>query len=93
MIRIEFTGRYETLLGRVIEKNSALQFSIDNAVNRFRRNHKDTRLQTHALKKRMRGKWAFSVTDDIRIIFIWLGKSSVRFLAIGSHKEVYSNRH
>ena len=58
-------------------------------IKRFRRNPKDTRLKVHALKKRMRGKWAFSVTHDMRIVFEWLGKSTVRFLAIGKHGDVY----
>jgi len=37
----------------------------------------------------MKGKWAFSVTDDIRIVYEWLGKTTVRFLAIGRHSKVY----
>jgi mRNA-degrading endonuclease YafQ of YafQ-DinJ toxin-antitoxin module len=37
----------------------------------------------------MKGKWAFSITDDIRIIYEWKDKNVVRFLAIGTHPEVY----
>lgn len=74
----------------MLRKNLSLREDVDRAVHRFCRNPKDTRLHTHALKKRMRGKWAFSVTDDVRIIFVWTEKSAARFLAIGSHTDVYS---
>jgi len=89
MIRIEFTEPYHSSLRKTLEKNSTLHKNINTAVKRFVRNSIDTRLHTHALKKRMKGKWAFSVTDDIRIVFIWMGKSTARFLAIGSHRDVY----
>lgn len=89
MIRIEYTGAYEKTLRRVLEKSPALHSNIDISVNRFRRNPKDTRIHAHALKKRMKGKYAFSVTDDMRIVFVWLGKSTARFLAIGEHRDVY----
>ncbi len=38
----------------------------------------------------MKGKFAFSITGDMRIIYEWLGKNTVRFLAIGGHKKVYT---
>jgi mRNA-degrading endonuclease YafQ of YafQ-DinJ toxin-antitoxin module len=53
------------------------------------RNPDDTRLDRHPLTKKMGGKWAFSITDDIRIVYEWLGKNTVRFLAIGKHRKVY----
>ncbi len=37
----------------------------------------------------MKGKWAFSITDDIRIVYEWKTKNVVRFLAIGGHEKVY----
>lgn len=37
----------------------------------------------------MEGQWAFSIDNDIRVVYQWLGKSAVRFLAIGSHLQVY----
>ena len=89
MIRIEYTGAYEKVFRRLLEKNPSLHDDIDISVKRFCRNPKDTRIHTHALRKRMRGKYAFSVTGDIRIIFVWLGKSTARFLVIGSHTDVY----
>jgi mRNA-degrading endonuclease YafQ of YafQ-DinJ toxin-antitoxin module len=50
------------------------------------------RLSNHALTKSMKGKWAFSITDDIRIIYEKIGPQTIRFLAIGKHTEVYGNK-
>lgn len=58
-------------------------------VERFRENQKDTRLKVHLLKRRLKGKWALNIDDDVRILFEWKGKHIVRFLAIGDHKKVY----
>ncbi len=56
------------------------------------KNPNDTRLDNHQLTKRMEGKWAFSITDDIRIVYEWLGKNTARFLAIGGHSKIYSQK-
>ena len=40
----------------------------------------------------MAEKWAFSITDDIRIVYEWLNKNTVRFLAIGGHNRVYKRK-
>jgi len=37
----------------------------------------------------MRGKFSFSITGDVRIVYEWLGRNEVRFLAIGGHRKVY----
>ena len=58
----------------------------------FKKNPDDTRLDNHPLKRAMKGKWAFSITDDIRIIYEKIGPQTVRFLAIGKHTEVYGKK-
>jgi addiction module RelE/StbE family toxin len=62
---------------------------VESKVALFSKNSDDTRLKNHALKKKMKGKWAFSINSDIRIIYKHIGKNTVRFLAIGPHKKVY----
>lgn len=65
---------------------------IEEKVNLFSRNPDDTRLKNHALKKSMDGKYAFSITDDIRIIYTSENNKTVRFLAIGGHEVVYKKK-
>ncbi len=90
-MKVELSGRYDRMYRELLRRDPTMGKKVAERTILFHKNPKDTRLQTHALKKRMRGKYAFSVTNDIRIIFIWIGKSTVRFLAIGSHKTVYGN--
>ncbi len=66
-----------------------LMDEIDSRVQWFRKNAEDTRLKNHDLHKKMLGKFAFSITNDVRIVYKWLGKNEVRFLAIGGHPKVY----
>lgn len=70
--------------------NNELLDKIQYLIKLFIINTEDTRLHSHALRKRMKGKFAFSITGDIRIVYEWLGKNTVRFLAIGGHNKVYN---
>lgn len=88
-MRIEFTGDYNTEYKDIVENTPELKEEIRQRVHWFRNNPDDTRLDNHLLTKRMTGKWSFSVTNDIRIVYERLGKTSVRFLAIGRYKTVY----
>lgn len=54
----------------------------------FRRNPFDPVLKTHKLKDRR--DWAFLVTYEIRVIFVF-GKGIFRFLNIGDH-SIYRNK-
>jgi mRNA-degrading endonuclease YafQ of YafQ-DinJ toxin-antitoxin module len=76
----------------VLENNSELEEEIIKRINWFRRRPDDERLENHALRKRMKGKWAFSITDDIRIVYEWKTKNVARFLAIGGHEKVYGRK-
>lgn len=89
MIRIKFTGNYQKDLEELL-LDSPIRKEIDERVKIFAGNPQDTRLENHALGKYMEGKYAFSIDKDIRIVYEWIGKSTVRFLAIGRHSKVYS---
>lgn len=92
MIKIEEVGGYGRMLEDLLVENPELEKEIKQRVAWFRENSRDTRLATHPLTKRMTGKWAFSITDDIRIVYEWLGKTTVRFLAIGGHQKAYGRK-
>lgn len=55
----------------------------------FLANPHDPRLNTHALKGELRGKWSFSVNYQYRIVFIFIQNDGVVFLVIGTH-EIYT---
>ncbi len=58
------------------------------ALRRFAADPHDPFLHTHKLKGELADYWAFSVDDDLRVLFRWDG--DVCFLvALGTHDEVY----
>lgn len=89
MVKITYTGDYQEDLLNLLETFPELKQEVDRRVFWFQKNSDDTRLDIHPLRKSMEGKWAFSITDNIRIVYEWSGKKTVRFLAIGSHTQVY----
>ncbi len=89
MIKVKFSGKFDTMYKELVEGEQKLRDTIATRIELFEKNPQDTRLHNHSLRKHLEGRWAFSVTGDIRIIYKWIGKSSVRFLAIGHHKSVY----
>ncbi len=92
MVKIRELGEYVEMLEDLLVEDSALESVIRERTKWFRKNPNDTRLDNHPLTKRMEGKWAFSITDDVRIVYKWLSKTTVRFLGIGGHGKVYKRK-
>lgn len=88
-MKIETTGNFDNQYLRLIQNDQELKPVIRSVLKMFRSNTKDSRLYNHALRKRLKGKRAIAVTDDIRIIYERIGINTVRLIAIGTHKEVY----
>lgn len=83
------TGQFENMLKKLTEDDSDMSELIKEKIKLFKKNTDDTRLNNHPLGRRLKGKRAFNITGDIRIVFEPQGKHRVRFLTIGGHKEVY----
>ena len=88
MIKVKRSGNFIKMLDK-LDDDPQMYDLIRQRIVLFTKNSKDTRLKNHALRKKMKGKFAFSITSDIRIVYQWLGKTMVRFLAIGGHSRVY----
>lgn len=91
-MKIIRTGRFELMLDLLVQSDASMKELVRERISLFQKNPEDTRLDTHSLRKRLKGKWAFSITGDIRIVFEWLGTHRVRFLTIGGHNVVYRSR-
>ena len=46
-------------------------------------------LRDHPLRGDLKGKRAFRITGDIRVIYQYLKKDEIKLLNIGPHSEVY----
>jgi len=89
MLKIRITGKFDKSLEDLLNSEPELENAIKQRIKLFRTNPQDTRLGNHSLTGRLKDKWAFSITEDIRIVYEWLGKTNARFLTIGSHTKVY----
>ncbi len=89
MVQYQTNENYYKNLKELLQEFPDLQVEIEQRIKWFSKNPNDTRLGNHDLHKKMVGQWSFWITDDIRIIYKWLGKNKVRFLAIGGHTKVY----
>ena len=58
------------------------------ALTRFANDPRDPLLRTHKLKGDLADYWAFSVDDDLRVLFRWEGEDCF-LVGLGSHDEVY----
>ena len=89
MVKIKRHGKFDQMLEKLCNTDEEMHQLVEERIIWFRRNPNDTRLRNHVLTKSMEGKWAFSITGDIRIIYEWKNKTTVRFLTIGPHTTVY----
>lgn len=84
-MRFVVSSRFTRRAGKLDARRAAL---LRAALRRFAVDPRDPLLRTHKLKGDLADYWAFSVDDDLRILFRWDG--DVAFLVnIGSHDEVY----
>ena len=58
------------------------------ALRRFAADPQDPLLRTHKLKGDLAGYWAFSVDDDLRVLFRLDGEDCF-LVSVGSHDEIY----
>jgi mRNA-degrading endonuclease YafQ of YafQ-DinJ toxin-antitoxin module len=58
------------------------------ALRRFAADPKDPLLRAHKLKGDLEAYWAFSVDDDLRVLFRWVGDEAF-LVNLGSHDQVY----
>jgi mRNA-degrading endonuclease YafQ of YafQ-DinJ toxin-antitoxin module len=71
-------------------RRAAKLTSVERAMLRaaLRRFAVNPRLRTHKLAGDLAGYWAFSVDDDLRVLFRW-DADLATLVTIGSHDEVY----
>jgi mRNA-degrading endonuclease YafQ of YafQ-DinJ toxin-antitoxin module len=58
------------------------------ALLRSTANPQDPLLHSHKLKGDLEDYWAFSVDDNLRVVFRWEGEAAF-LVSLGSHDEVY----
>jgi mRNA-degrading endonuclease YafQ of YafQ-DinJ toxin-antitoxin module len=84
-VRFVVSSRFTRRAGKLDARRAAL---LRAALRRFAMDSRDPLLRTHKLKGDLADYSAFSVDDDLRVLFRWDG--DLAFLVnLGSHDEVY----
>jgi len=84
-VRLAVTPRF----GRRARKLTALQRALLRAaLRRFAVDPRDPVLRTHRLRGELDGYWAFTVDDDLRVLFRRDGDVAT-LVSLGTHDEVY----
>jgi mRNA-degrading endonuclease YafQ of YafQ-DinJ toxin-antitoxin module len=58
------------------------------ALRRFAADPRDPLLRTHNLRCELKEYWAFSVDEDLRVLFRWEGETAF-LVNLGSHDQIY----
>jgi mRNA interferase YafQ len=84
-MRVRASSRFLRRSKKIREPQASM---LRAALRRFAADPRDPLLRTHKLKGELDGYWAFSVDDDLRVLFRW--DADVVFLVnTGTHDEVY----
>jgi mRNA interferase YafQ len=84
-VRLSASSRFLRKAKKLREPNASM---LRAALRRFAAEPQDPLLRTHKLKGELAAYWAFSVDDELRVVFRSEGDESF-LVNLGSHHEVY----
>jgi addiction module RelE/StbE family toxin len=67
-----------------------IQNQFDTRILLFQENKNHPLLHNHSLQGEYDGCWSINVTGDYRAIYYYTNESTVFFITIGTHSELYS---
>jgi len=89
VIRAAWDQGFKRSYKKRVRNNSRLKKKFWEKMEFFLENPFFPQLRTHKLSGKLAGQWAFSVDDDCRIVFEFVGEDRVLLIDVGSHDEVY----
>ena len=89
MIRAAWDQGFKRSYKKRVRNNSRLKKKFWEKMEIFLENPFFPQLRTHKLSGKLAGQWAFSIDDDCRIVFEFVGEDQVLLIDVGSHDEVY----
>lgn len=87
-MRLKLDNTFRKRAKKLLQKNSSLEERYVDLLTKLSNNPFDPTLHTHPLKGAMEGKYACSLTYELRVVFK-LYDDIVHLLDIGTHDEVY----
>ncbi len=84
-MRLSASSRFLRKAKKLREPQASMLRAV---LRRFALDPNDPLLRLHKLKGDLADYWAFSVDDDLRVLFRWEGDEAF-LVNLGSHDEVY----
>lgn len=85
---VNFSHKFEKAYSKRIIRDRKLKEAFETKYQLFCGGERDYPLNDHALGGEMKGKRSFSITADVRVVYEET-ESSIIFLDIGTHAQVY----
>ncbi len=94
MKTLVLASSFQRAFKKIVRRQPELQERIQERLGLLAADPFDPLLQTHKLKGKLAGAWAFSVEYDCRILFSFeinseSGEEEILLIDIGTHDEVY----
>jgi len=89
VIKAIWDGGFKRSYKKRIKIDSNLKKKFWEKMEIFLNEPFSNQLKTHKLSGKLKGFWAFSVDDDCRVVFEFIGDDSALLIDVGSHDEVY----
>jgi addiction module RelE/StbE family toxin len=84
----DFTPHFLKKAAKLLKGNLALDPAYEDILNKLLNDPFDPKLHTHLLTGNLKGRYACSLTYELRIVFSLQG-NIIKLLNIGSHDDVY----
>jgi mRNA-degrading endonuclease YafQ of YafQ-DinJ toxin-antitoxin module len=84
-VKVSVSNRFLRRARKLTEPHASM---LRAALRRFAADPRDPLLRTHKLQGELADYWAFSVDEDLRVVFRWEGEEAF-LVNLGSHDEVY----
>ena len=82
------TSRFDRMLIKFVRSHPDLRENTYFIMKSLVSDPFNTKLKTHSFGGRMKGSIGASITSKYRLVFL-LSDKEIRFIAVGSHDEVY----
>lgn len=88
-MRVNLAPGFKKSYKNRIASNKRLVQQTEARITLFETDRKNSKLRDHKLTGAKKDLRAFSVTGDIRIIYLPISENEVIFIDIGTHNQVY----
>ncbi|MGR3177732.1 MAG: type II toxin-antitoxin system RelE/ParE family toxin [Candidatus Anammoxibacter sp.] len=88
MPKLIFEKHFIRLSNKLIKRSPEIDSKLSEVLRLLQSNPNTPSLKTHTLYGKLKGKYACTLTFDLRVIFKY-SDNTIHLLDIGSHDEVY----